>query len=142
MSIVSQSLVNLSEEVGLGDLVYNFVSVFLEESESLSVFPLLDEGANAQKGNLTDFVRLHILFLAPVLHIEFKHALNLLVAPIIVPALVARTGQLDPVLHDGGLEEQQFSARFLEADKVSQVHLQLYQLSHRLLVIRVALQGK
>ena len=87
-------------------------------------------------------MRLHTLFLGPVLHVEFKHALNRLVTPIVVPALVARTGQLDPVLHDGGLEEQQFSARFLEADKVSQVHLQLYQLSHRLLVIRVTFQGE
>ena len=82
------------------------------------------------------------LFLGPVLRVEPKHALDRLVAPIIIPALVARAGQLDPVLHGGGLEEQQFSARFLEADKVSQVHLQLYQLSHRLLVIRVTLEGE
>ena len=87
-------------------------------------------------------MRLYTLFLAPVLRVEPKHALDRLVAPIIVPALVARTSQLDPVLHDGGLEKQQFSARFFEADKVSQVHLQLYQLSHRLLVICVTLEGE
>lgn len=40
-------MVDLSEEVCLGDRVYDFVIVFLEESESLSVLALLDEAANA-----------------------------------------------------------------------------------------------
>jgi len=98
-------MVDLSEEISLGDCVYNLLVVLLEICESFGVFPLLEEATDAQEGNLTDFVRLHTLLLGTVLHVELEHALDCLVAPIVVPALVARACQLDPVLHDRGLEE-------------------------------------
>lgn len=53
----------------------------------------------------------------------------------IVPVAVARSRQLHPMLHVGGFEYEQLAAGLLETHEVSEMHLQLDQLSHGLLIV-------